>query len=256
MAPWVLVNTRDADHVNKDRSSHVTVDEASAQQKSILRNEMSQFHAGWHADRISNSSRRFASDVEIMRFKQQLGVLRVGHAQNFQNVLASIDLVSDPRPNVNGLWGWGEEGGVKLFLVPVTRHCLKKRTTCTENEWNKVERGFSNQCNFPQYVGAVDRKHLMIKCPKKSAKTRASSMGLMKLGDGDGGIDMFVILAGVSGGSRKGTAFSERVISVALRTCLKLMSFENSSILPSLSVITGEMLSGAKSDLLDKLEKV
>nr|CAD7463809.1 unnamed protein product [Timema tahoe] len=51
----------------------------------------------------------------------------------------------------------------------------------------------------------------------------ASSMGLMKLGDGGGGNETFVVLAGVSGGSRKGTAFSERVVSVALRTCLKLM---------------------------------
>nr|CAD7567389.1 unnamed protein product [Timema californicum] len=40
-------------------------------------------------------------------------------------------------------------------------------------------------------------------------ETRASSMGLMKLGDGGGGNETFVLLAGVSGGSQKGAAFAE-----------------------------------------------
>nr|CAD7198171.1 unnamed protein product [Timema douglasi] len=59
----------------------------------------------------------------------------------------------------------------------------------------------------------------------RRGETRASSMGLMKLGDGGGGNETLVVLAGVSRGSRKGAAFAERkrVVSIAQRTYLKLM---------------------------------
>nr|CAI5859605.1 unnamed protein product [Callosobruchus analis] len=35
----------------------------------------------------------------------------------------------------------------------------------TENEWNAIAEGFHRKWNFPHWVGALDRKHIVIQCP-------------------------------------------------------------------------------------------
>lgn len=38
----------------------------------------------------------------------------------------------------------------------------------TKNEWDEIEKGFQKRWNFSRCIGAMDRKHILIKAPPKS----------------------------------------------------------------------------------------
>nr|CAD7408762.1 unnamed protein product [Timema cristinae] len=105
------------------------------------------------------------------------------------------------------------EWELKRKAIQLANICKSKtHSTQTNNSHKRASIGV--QAQQPKDVGCQTKRDIRNTCQQH---------GLDEVGDWRWMKQDFVVLAGVSGGSQKGAAFSERVISIALRTCHKLM---------------------------------
>lgn len=51
----------------------------------------------------------------------------------------------------------------------------------TKEEWELVQRKFEIHWNFPNCVGAIDRKHVRIKCPAESGSDYYNCKGTFRI---------------------------------------------------------------------------
>lgn len=95
-----------------------------------------------------------------------------------------------------------------LFKVP------KKK-----KDWEKIINGFNTKWNFPQCVGAIDGKHIVIKCPNNSGSLYFNyknqfSIVLLALVDDD--YNFTCIDVGSFGSSSDGGIFGKSALNAAI----------------------------------------
>lgn len=115
----------------------------------------------------------------------------------------------------------------------------------TEDDWKKIEKVFELRWNFPNCCGAIDGKHVQVKCPNNSGSEffnykKTFSIILFALVDGD--YCFKFIDVGGNGRASDSTIFRESSLNVSM--------LNNSLHLPKRSVIIGDDAFPLRSDLL------
>ena len=70
----------------------------------------------------------------------------------------------------------------KAILKEFQHEYMTQHTCPTDpKDWKKIEKRFRNRWNVPHAVGALDRKHIATKKPKKSGSEYFNSKGYFSL---------------------------------------------------------------------------
>jgi hypothetical protein len=104
-----------------------------------------------------------------------------------------------------------------------------------QSEWEKIVSGFNNRWNFPHCVGAIDGKHVTIKCPKNTGSlyyNYKNQFSIVLLALVDDNYNFTCIDVGSYGSRSDGGIFGKSALQAAIE--------QNKLDLPENSVIVGD----------------
>lgn len=134
---------------------------------------------------------------------------------------------------------WQFNNAMYLFQVPRTKE-----------EWELVQRKFEVHWNFPNCVGAIDGKHVQIRCPAESGSNYYNYKGtfsiiLFALVDAE--YNFLYIDVGANGRANDGAVFQASTLNIALEG--------NSLNLPEKAVIVADDAFPLRKDILKPFSK-
>lgn len=120
----------------------------------------------------------------------------------------------------------------------------------TKEEWELVQRKFEVQWNFPNCIGAIDGKHVQIKCPAESGSNYYNYKGtfsiiLFALVDAE--YNFLYIDVGANGKSNDGAVFQASTLNIAME--------RNTLNLPQNAVIVADDAFPLRKDILKPFSK-
>ena len=110
---------------------------------------------------------------------------------------------------------------------------LSLKTSSTEGEWKKISTGFYETWNFPNYIGAMDEKHIAIKAPAHSGSlyfNYKKTFSIVLLVTCDWNYVFTMVDIGAYGSQNDGDVFKNSIFSIHSEN--NNMSIPNPSAIP------------------------
>ncbi|XP_039281931.1 protein ANTAGONIST OF LIKE HETEROCHROMATIN PROTEIN 1-like [Nilaparvata lugens] len=142
-------------------------------------------------------------------------------------------------------------------IIPETCEAIYKvlkkdylKVPSTKEEWELVQRKFEVQWNFPNCIGAIDGKHVQIKCPAESGSIYYNYKGtfsiiLFALVDAE--YNFLYIDVGANGKSNDGAVFQASTLNIAME--------RNTLNLPQNAVVVADDAFPLRKDILKPFSK-
>ncbi|XP_031625657.1 uncharacterized protein LOC116342282 [Contarinia nasturtii] len=127
-----------------------------------------------------------------------------------------------------------------MFRLTVTQFDLiLEKVPNTSNEWLKIAADYHSKWNFPNFIGALDGKHIIMRCPRNSSSLNFNykhSFSIVLLGLADANYRLLYIDVGTKGRISDGGIFNRSSLYSAIEN--NLLNIPPSTLLPGSDIKT------------------